>query len=666
MRIDLLLACTLLAAALPAHPAAPPADPAESDTLNLGLEDLMQVVVTSVSKKSQTLADTAAAAYVITADDIRRSGATNLPEALRLAPGVQVSAMGNNKWAVSIRGFADRFANKLLVVVDGRSVYTPLFSGVMWETLDVPLESIARIEVIRGPGASIWGANAVNGVINVITRSAFESQGGELAVAGGTELQGYGLAQFGWSLGPDTAVSLHAMAQDTGPSQGPRGEDGEDDWRNQAVEFGLEQLLESSTLRIDATAARSEAGDAAITGLSPPSSQYVPFTQHSEHQTLTARWETQRGERPQQSLQVYVTNSILEHVMLREHRQSADLEYQQHIGLGERHDLIWGLGYRHSLDSIRDTDIVAIADAKDTATLYSLYAQDEVTLVPQRWRLSLGARLDYNDATHLGVQPNLRVLWTPNAGQSAWISLARAVRTPSRIEQSQNVYRYPLASMDPALMPPTILETVTGPIDDESLDALDFGWRSQLSPTLSFDVAGFYYDYDDLRGGRMSPPQIVPPGYLIIHTQTDNSVRAQEYGAEASLDWRVLPQWRLQANYSWLHTTIERGHDPLQASSDLGGISPEQQFSLRSSLDLPHALRWDAWLRAVGPVDAFDVPGYVTLDMRLAWQAHRRLEVSLVGQNLLDAAHPEFGSLYLETPPTEVQRGAYARIDWKF
>ncbi len=665
MRIAALLAASALVAA-PTALADTPLPPEDTDTLNLGLEDLMKVVVTSVSKKSQTLADTAAAAYVITADDIHRSGATNLPEALRLAPGVQVSALGNNKWAVSIRGFADRFANKLLVLVDGRSVYTPLFSGVLWETLDVPLETIARIEVIRGPGASIWGANAVNGVINIITRPAFDAQGGELALAGGTEMQGYGMARFGWTLGPDTALSLRAMAENAGPSQTPDGRDGYDDWLNQSFGFGLEQLLDASTLRVEGSAARSLAGDAAMTDLDPPSADYTPFTQRSENQSLMARWDTQHKAGPQQMLQFYATHSILDHVMLLEHRTTVDLEYQQQVALGSSHDLIWGLGYRYSEDRIRDTPIVEVPDRSDIATLYSVYAQDEITLQPQRWRLSVGARLDYNDATHLGVQPNVRLLWTPDATQSAWISIARAIRTPSRMEQDRNVYRFPIPTLDVAMAPPTIIETITGPLQDEEVDALDVGWRGQLGAKASLDVAGFYYHYDDLRGGQIGPPAFIPPGYLIIPTQTDNSLNAHSYGAEVSLDWNVRPTWRLQANYSWLHMRVRGRDEPTQAPSEVGDVSPTQQFSLRSALDLPHEVRWDAWLRAVSRIAVFDIPGYVTLDMRLAWAATRRLELSVVGQNLLDAAHPEFGSMYLETLPTEIERSAYARIDWKF
>ena len=657
------LAClALLAAAGTARAAPEPA--ANSDTLDLSLEDLMQVVVTSVSKKSQTLAETSAAAAVISADDIRRSGATSIPEALRLAPGVQVSAMGNNKWAVSIRGFADRFSNKLLVLVDGRSVYTPLFSGVFWENLDVPLENIARIEVIRGPGASIWGANAVNGVINIITKSAFDSLGGQAAGAAGTELQGYGMLRYGWSPGPDTAVAVHLMAQNAGPSQTPDGRVGEDDWLNQTIGASLDHVFETSTLRVEGSVSRSLAGDAARVSLAPPSADYTAFTQRTDSQSLMVRWES-RADAVQNSVQAYVTHSEFEHVMLDEQRTTANVEFQQHAALAERHDLIWGLGFRVSEDRIQSTPIVSVSESRHTCPLYSAYVQDEITLQPQRWRLTAGARFEYNESTHFGVQPNLRLLWTPNARQSAWISLARALRSPSRIEEGPSIYRYAIQPGMMAPQPPMLGETTTGPIDDESLDALDLGWRAQLSPTASLDVAAFYYDYDSLRGGRLGAPYLTPPGYLVIPRQTDNSSRAEEYGAEVSLDWRPLAMWRLQANYSWLEgSETSRNQQGMRNKFSL--VSPTHQFSLRSALDLPQAWQWDVWLRAVSRIEAYDVPGFVTLDMRFAWRPADRLEFSLVGQNLLDAAHAEFGALMIPSQPTEVQRGGYVRLDWKF
>jgi iron complex outermembrane receptor protein len=639
------------------------------DSLDLNLEELMSVVVTSAAKKSQTLADTAAAVHVISAEDIRRSGATNIPEALRLAPGVQVSAIGNNKWAVSIRGFADRFANKLLVLVDGRSVYTPLFSGVMWETLGLPLENVARIEVIRGPGASIWGANAVNGVINIITRSPFDVQGSQIAAAAGSELKGHGFVRHGWSPDPDTAVAVHAKLHDVDASRRLGGGAGADDWQQFDAGFKMERLLEKGRLQVQGGAARSLAGDDVVMMTEPPAIYLERRTQRVSNGHLMGRWEGGSGTERQDSLQVYLESSDYKHAILAEQRTTADLEYQQQVKLGAAHDLTWGLGYRFSSDRIESSPLIRVAERRRATSLYSLFAQDEITLQPERWRLSVGARLEHNDYTGFVIQPNLRLLWTPSTQTSAWASLARAVRTPSRIERGGAAYlrAYPLG--DPLFIQPSVVKLVSERIGDEQLDALDFGWRHQLNRSTSIDLVAFYYRYDRLRGAALTAPQPMPTGYLLIETLDNNANRARQHGIEASLDWRATADWRLQAHYGWLKTKVITADLPLQTVSDYTDTSPVHQFSLRSSLDLGSSWRWDAWLRHVSRIDnpVFGtIPAFTTLDMRLAWQARKGLELSLVGQNLLDRVHPEYGSNFIQSSPAEIQRAVYLRADWKY
>jgi len=639
-----------------------------TDIFAVNLEELMQIVVTSVSKKEQILAKTAAAAYVIQAEDIRRSGASNIPEALRLAPGVQVAAIGNNKWAVSIRGQADQYSNKLLVLVDGRSVYNPLFSGVQWEAQDVPLENIARIEVIRGPGASIWGANAVNGVINIITKSAFDTLGGQVALAAGSELRGYGFARYSWNPDPDTAVQLHAKAHDYGPSRPVGGGEGYDDWRNQSAGFKLERLLEGGPLKVQGGIYRSRAGDEVNLVSAPPANTLVRDTQKIAGGHLMARWENQGSEGHQESYQAYLEHSDYDHVILKELRTTFDLEYQNRRAIGANQDLIWGLGYRHSSDSIDSSPMILVSERERGSNLYSAYLQDEITLQPERWRLSLGARLEHNDYTGFELQPNVRLLWTPNEKSSAWLSLARAIRTPSRIERGGAAYVQadPLG-VEPPTFTPNVVQLVSNDTDAEQLDALDLGWRYQFNPTTSLDLAAFYYRYEKLRGAALTPPTFVfPPGYLLIQTLNNNANSASGPGLEASLDWRPSPDWRLQANYSWQNLVVHTADLPGQTTSDYTGTSPTQQFSLRSSLDLTPTLRWDAWLRHVSRIKIFPISEYTTLDMRLAWQARKDLEVSLVGQNLLDSAHLEYEGNFFKYTPTELQRGFYVKANWNF
>lgn len=638
------------------------------DALDLSLEELMSVVVTSASKKSQTLAETAAAVYVISAEDIRRSGASNIPEVLRLAPGVQVSAIGNNKWAVSIRGFADRFSNKLLVLVDGRSVYTPLFSGVLWESLDVPLETIARIEVIRGPGASIWGANAVNGVINILTRSPFDTLGSQVAVAAGSELRAYGYARHGWSPDPDTAISLHAKAHDYATARRASGGEGVDDWQGQTAGFKLERLLERGSLHVQGGVSRARAGDElTLISISPttalPTDTVVQSTEEISNSHLLARWEGLNRAGSQDSLQFSLEHSDYRHVILTEHRVTADLEYQQRLRFGERQDLIWGLGYRYSTDRIVSSPLIQVGESERDTALYSAYAQDEITLLPERWRLSLGARLERNDYTGIVFQPNLRLLWTPDLENSVWLSLARAVRTPSRIERGGSTY---IDVALPGVPPPNIVQLLSRALADEHVNALDLGWRLRFNASASLDLAAFHYQYEKLRGAVAAAPQVVPPGYLLIQTQENNANSAEISGLEASLDWRPSQDWRLQASYGWLSYKVRSAPFPNQLPSDYLDVSPTHQLSLRSSLDLSPRLRWDAWVRHVSRIKRYDTPAYTTLDMRLAWQPHKELEIALVGQNLLDSAHPEFGSTFILSAPSEVERGVYLKADWKF
>ena len=648
------------------------ADNMES-VLALSLEELMQVVVTSVSRKAQPMSQTAAAAYVIQADDIRRSGATNIPEALRLAPGVQVSAIGNNKWAISIRGQADRFSNKLLVLVDGRSVYSPMFSGVVWEALDVPLDNIERIEVIRGPGASVWGANAVNGVINIITRSAFDTLGGKATLAAGTEMRGYGLARYGWSPDPDSAIQLHAKVHDSDAGQFLNGNQGVDDWQTRSAGFRYERQHGQDTYRLQGGLNTARAGDE-ILMITPVAIAPVRHSQDISGGHLLGRWESYTNESSpnesapnesgstqsrQDSFQVYLEHSDYDHIILGELRTTLDMEYQQTRRPSANQELAWGLGYRYSRDDIRTSSLITLPDTAASTSLYSAYIQDEITLQPEHWRLSLGARLEHNDYTGFELQPNLRLLWTPDTHNSVWASAARAIRTPSRVERGGTVY-LPLSQF-------SALQMDNGETSEETLDALDLGWRYQPSPSFSLDLAAFAYRYADLRDAAITGgPVVQPGGYVFIPSINSNGNNASARGIEASLDWRPQPEWRLQAAYSYQNSKVRLA--PGSLASGYADTTPTHTLSLRASLDFSSTLRGDAWLRHVSRIqnDNFAIPAHTTLDLRLAWNLSPDLELSLVGQNLLDSAHQEYGSSFILSTASEIERGVYLKADWRF
>ncbi len=622
--------------------------------LDLSLEELMQVVVTSAAKKPQSVAETAAAIFVIHAEDIRRSGATNIPEALRLAPGVQVAAVGNNKWAISIRGQADRFSDKLLVLVDGRNVYSPFFSGVIWENLAVPLENIERIEVLRGPGASLWGSNAVNGVINIITRAAGDNQGGLVTLAAGTELRGALFARQGWQLTPDTAAQVHVAAHTTDPSQTVAGSEGVDDWQSTSAGFRLDRVRGQDSFQVQGGVYTVDAGDELFLA-TPPLNSLVRDTQRTQGGHLLGRWEHRDSPTQEHSFQAYLEYSDYDFLPVTERRTTLDLEYQAQTELMSRHSVVWGLGYRRSQDEIGSGLVAELADPEQALSLTSAYLQDEITLQPERWRLILGARLEHYNTTGFNFQPNARLLWTPDTETSVWLSLARANRAPSRVERGG------IVSVPTSLF--SALELDNGLAREEQLDALDLGWRRQINPKLSVDLAAFYYRYKHLRNAVLANVLVLPSGYTFIQTVNTNGDQATASGFEAALDWRPQPEWRIQASYSGLDFSLQQVPGSLANGYD---ATPEHQFSLRASHNVNQRLRWDAWLRYVGEVPLHAIPDYTSLDLRVSWQPSTDLELSLTGQNLLDSAHPELGNNFLLSTPSAIERGIVAQLRWKF
>jgi len=646
-------------------------DKAEQSLLDLSLEELLQVTVTSVSKKAQPLDETAAAIYVISADDIRRSGATNVPEALRLAPGVQVAAIGQNRWAVSIRGFNTRFANKLLVLVDGRAIYSPAFSGVFWEHNDVPLETIERIEVIRGPGGVVWGANAVNGIINIITRSAQDTVGGLASASVGDELRWSGLVRYGVALDDETFVRFHANGKSVDGGLTRDGRNGPDDWKEKQAGFRLDGTRSGSKFMLQGAFSDYRAGDEITAFMaSPPYVNLLSTSGDGSMAHLLGRWE-QNTERGGQSLQAYLDYSNNEIGVFRYRNSTFDLEYQNRIS-GPVHDVNWGLGYRISQDHASTRPYVVMADPGKTFSLYSGFIQDDITLVPKAWRLTLGARFEHNEFTGFETQPNVRLFWTPSSRDGLWAALSRAVRTPSRGETSSTAFISPPSPLYPYPISTFPLATEGDPhMDSEVLKALDLGWRRQWSPSLNSELTAFYYKYSDLRGALLNTyfPSF-QEGYPYLPLKLTNAIGATSYGMEASLDWLPRHDWRLQASLSLFHID---DHDsvPTNTGAEFTGTDPTHQFSVRSSFDITPDIQWDVWLRHVGKLQGVSpqptpIPAYNSLDMRVSWRINPEMQVSLVGQNLLDDRHQETQMRNILSVPIEIQRSVYVKLDWKF
>ncbi len=647
------------------------ADPAQdsdsvSNLAQLSLEELLETEVTLVSRRPQKISEAPAAVYVITDEEIRRSGATSIPEALRLAPGLDVARVDAHQWAISARGFNDVFANKLLVMMDGRSVYTPLYSGVYWDAQDTLMEDIDRIEVIRGPGATLWGANAVNGVINIVTKDASATQGLLVTGGGGTEELGFGGLRYGGKLGEHAYYRVYGKYFNRDDSKLADGTDANDAWQMGRGGFRVDwqpQDINRLTLQGDFYAGQAHQTTTRTLPVPPYSPYLAPDIYDVSGQNLLGRWTHTISDDSDLTVQTYFDRTHRDAVIFSEDRNTFDVDVQHHFHLGERQNVVWGGGYRVSGDDVRNSFDTTLEPSHRNAQLWNSFVQDEVTLVDRRLVLTLGSKFEHNDYTRFEIQPGGRLLWTPNEKQDVWASVARAVRTPSRAEHDIRINQPPPA---PGVPFPTSLFG-SDHFDSEKLIAYELGYRIRPHRRVSLDLAGFYNVYDDLRSleplGIRSSPAPTHIGFV-----ARNQLNGETYGGEAVVTWRMLDWWRWRGSYSLLETRI---HTPSSSGDTvdeaiLEGSSPQHQVGLHGSLDLPGHVDFDTGVRYVSGLPAFGIGSYVVMDLRLAWRPRPNLELSLVGQNLLDNQHPEFAPTTIQTQLTEVQHSVYAKVTWRF
>lgn len=674
-------ACTLLFSwtlagliALCAAPAAWIPEPcqaaqSEGDLTDLTLEALMDIEVTSVSKRAQKLSDAAAAVFVITQEDIHRSGATNVPELLRMVPGLHVAQIDANKWSVTSRGFSGRFANKLLVLIDGRSIYTPIFSGVFWEAQDLMLEDIDRIEVIRGPGASLWGANAVNGVINIVSKKAKDTQGGLVAAGGGTEERGFGSARFGSKVGDSTYWRVYGKYSDRDSFETVKGEEGSDDWRSYRGGFRMDSAISGTdSLTFLGDLHKAVAGvEYGIPTLVPPFQRKVRSDMIFSAGDILGRWTHEFSKTSSMTVQMYYERLAGDDFNFSINDDTFDFDMQHQFKLGSRQEVIWGLGYRYWRDHTDGSFLASFDPAKRCDSLFSSFVQDEINLIDQRLSLILGSKFEHNDYTGFEVQPSGRLIWTPTKQQSVWAAISRAVRTPSRAQDNATLN----TSVFPTQFGPTSI-TFFGRTNTlaEELTAFELGYRVQPTDRLSFDFATFYNVYDHLTTVKVGRPflSLDPTPHLVQPLLQTNDLRGETYGFEAAIGWQALKWWNIKAGYTFLEMKLYT--DPVAHDSSIEsrteGSTPHHQFSVRSMMDLPYSLQLDLWFRVEDKLPALEVSSYANLDARLAWKVLDNLELSIVGQNLLQDQHLEFRPDFLSTPATEVQRGVYGKVVWKF
>ncbi len=632
------------------------------------LEQLLNTQVTSVAKKEQTLSRAAAAVFVIGPEDIHRSGARNLPDLLRMAPGVNVAQINANAWAITIRGFNSRYSNKVLVLVDGRSVYTPSFSGVYWEQLEMPLENIERIEVVRGPGGSVWGANAVNGVINIITKSSKATQGALATAEAGTQGTAAGLAQYGGSAGQNATYRAFTRYSRTGDSILADGSDAADGWSRIQGGFRADWAVsKSDSLTVEGDLFANQGNQTRYQWFTAVPSE-VPFAQRSDAAggNVLADWTHTFAGGSDASVRAYFDTYRRDDLGEPESQKTVDIDFQHHFASGDRHDVVWGLGYRVIRSGVPAGYQTALNPAFETDPLYSGFVQDEIRIAPKVW-LTPGIRLEHNADTGFEFEPSARLAWVPTDRQTFWASASRAIRQPSRAEGdvAVTIGAYPLNPFT------EVQSRLYGnsKFRSEEFRDVELGYRRQWTRNLSVDVATFLGSYRHLATIEPQATSIVPSpaGILILAPMLYcNQGHATTYGGEVAINYNVAPRWRISPGYSF-----ERVDAELDASSHdtsflpLAGSTPAHQFQFRSTINLSRRLEWEQTVYWYCELANHAMGSHARLDSRIALKLGEHNEFSLVGQNLLRPGVLEFGNAF-ELLGSQVQRAIFGKLTWSF
>ncbi|MEY2408376.1 MAG: iron complex outerrane recepter protein [Verrucomicrobiota bacterium] len=606
----------------------------------LTLEELANVKVYSVSRRPEAASQAAAAVEVITQEQIERSGAASVPDALRLATGVQVSRFGGHSFALSSRGFSSLAANKLQVMQDGRSLYSPLFSGVFWDAYDTLLDDVDRIEVIRGPGAAMWGANAVNGVINIISKDARDTQGTLVKAGGGTEERGFGAIRYGGKIAEETFFRVYGQYWNRDAMAYPSGQAGHDVSQEGLGGFRMDSKLDND----DHVTVQ---GDLFHNEFDLVSRRDALNTDGN----LLSRWSRQLAGGSELQLQMYY-DRFQRNVpgQFGETRNTYDGDMQYRFQLGDRHSFVAGVGYRLSEDQTKRGGTLEFSPRERTIHIVSAFAQDEIALVPKQLSLVLGSKFEYDSLDGFEPQPTVRLAWTPTDRQTIWGAVSRAIRMPSRIDEDLRFIPVPATG--------TVFVRGNPDFEPEVVLAYEMGYRIQPVTNVSVDLAGYYNRYDGLRSLEPTPPVGIP-------LEQQNLLDAETYGAEVSLKFQATFWWRLSGNYTYLHKNLlprSNSRDPNQGA--LEGNDAPHLFSIWSSMDLPARVNLDCIVRYVDALPNPRVPSYITVDVRAAWRPVPNLELAVVGQNLAAKQHREFGAPTATT--AEVERGVYGKLTWRF
>jgi iron complex outermembrane receptor protein len=658
--------CALVVYGSDSRAQSPAPHPSISELKQLSVDQLTDVEVTLVSRAEERLGGAPAAVTVVTNEDIRRSGATSVPEALRLVPGIHVARQTSDTWAISSRGFSSVSSEKLLVLSDTRSVYTPLFSGVFWDVQDYLLQDIDRIEVVRGPGATLWGSNAVNGVINITTKSAKDTQGLYGEANAGSEVRASAAARYGGRFGDRGYYRVFGSVVDRDTSfigPGPTA----DDWRLGHLGARTDwESLDGSSLTIQSDLYHGSIGrlspSVSVTGRPGPSGSLDVDVSGGN---LLGRYRRRTSNASEIELRVYYDRTHRDDPSYLDDLDTFDADFQQRLALGFRQEVTWGVNDRLTANRNRGKGVFALEPASSRDNLVSGFAQDQLTL-RKSLRLTVGTKLEHNDFSGFETQPSARVAWDVSAPQTVWLAVSRAVRVPTRLERD-----IAIDVTNPAGNPVVRL-LGNDEFESEKLLAYELGYRRQVSRPVFVDVAAFHNRYDGLASLEIEAPSafIDASGRTVIPIRNRNLTDGRARGVEVLGNVMPRKEWRVNASYAYLDLTIEPHGQDANRGRFFDGATPRHQFGLRSFVDLPASFQLDGQLRSLSAVrrlpplvSGTGIDGYTELDLRLAWRGWQQMELSIVGQNLLHPHHAEFG------PPAqrgEMERGMYAKVAWGF
>ena len=661
-----MLVTILVSVALPAWPRQ------NADDLTArSIEDLMNIQVTSVSKTEETLSRTAAAVFVISTEDIRRSGATNIPDLLRMVPGMDVSQINGNTWAISARGFNARFSNELLVLVDGRPAYTETTGGVFWDVLDLPLEDIKRIEVIRGPGGSVWGANAVNGVINIITQKASDPHGGLVVAGGGNIDQGFGTIQYGGAVGRGTDYRVYTkyLNQDHLPDSA--GQDGGDGWHMFLGGFRTDSVLSAKdklTFEGDIYSSREGTPNSNFPSVIAAAPQNIELLVNLSGGFIQGLWDHTSSPDSDTTIQ-FSYDRYQRNDALREGRGTLDFNFQNHFSGWARQNIVWGLNYRYSASDSDGDLTVSLVPAHLNTQLFGSFVQDEIAIIPDRLYLTIGAKLEHNYYTGFGFMPSARLAWAPSPHHTLWAAISKAYRTPSATDA---FLRSDLSGFPgPGGIPVLVRLTGNPAVKNEGLVAYEAGYRTTVLKQLSIDFTAYYNNYSDQETVEPATPfmeNTPPPPHLVLPLIYENLIHGETHGIEVAANWQTTHRWTLSSGYAFeeIHMHLAPTSHDTTSVGGAEGSSPDHSAQLRSHFVLWHGLSWDASAYFVGRLTDPSEPSYTRLDTGLSWHFRERASLSFVGQNLLKDLHEEFVDSTGSARTTLVKRSAYVKLSWQF